>query len=125
MTNQKAFFCEFNLSTPIDAVVDFFKKVPLPTTFGVPDGGGVGRLGDEKVWPALVDPCGPQMSVRGHVVVSSVDQALLPDSDVKHGCAEHVTSIVGFDLHLVVYANHLSEFQNEDSFHTSKKRPSI
>jgi len=45
---------------------------------------------DKYVGSDLVDPCGTKMSVGSHVVVTGVDDALVPHLHIKHGCAQHL-----------------------------------
>ena len=65
------------------------QEVALPAALGVPDGGGVGGLGDEEVGPALVDPGRAQVAVGRHVVVTRVHQALGEEDQIKvHYCMD-------------------------------------
>ena len=45
-----------NFPSFFDAVVNLLEEVALPAPLRVPDGRGVGRLRDEQVWTAFVDP---------------------------------------------------------------------
>ena len=47
------------------------------------------------------------MSVRRHVVVPGVDDALVAHLDLEHGRAQHVAGVVRLDLQLVIVLDHL------------------
>ncbi len=57
------------------------------------------------------------MPVRGHVVVSGVDEAVLPHPDVEHCGAEDVSGVVGLDFGLVVVSDHLVQVDGHHLLH--------
>ena len=49
------------------------------------------------------------MSVWRHVVISCVDEGLRADPDLEHCRPQHVTSVEGFNLQLIVDFRYLEE----------------
>jgi hypothetical protein len=49
------------------------------------------------------------MSVWRHVVIPCVDEGLRADPDLEHCRAQHVTSVVRFNLQLIVDFRYLEE----------------
>lgn len=44
------------LPSSLHSLVDFLEEIPLPAAFGIPDGGGIGGLGDQQVRAAFINP---------------------------------------------------------------------
>lgn len=107
-----------NFTAARDALVDLLEEVGFAAPLRVADRGRIGRFGDEQVGLALVDPGRSQVPVRCHVVVAGVHDRLVANTDPEHCCAQDVSGVICFDLHLTVDHHRLVERHGRHLLHT-------